>query len=475
MHKLGLTDASFLYFETPATPMNIASVQLLEAPHEGFFDELVDYLEPRIALVPFMKKRLKSTPFGLDEPVWVDDPHFVIDNHVKRVRLPKPGTWRQLETLVARLHEAPFDRSRSLWCFYYIEGLETGQVAWYCKYHHACIDGMAGQAIIDMLFSRDPKTDPPPAETARMNERSPDAVDLLFDAARNLISQTFSFGKRIEARSRSMTKLAQRWLAGEAGLGAMLGTAPRTPFNAAISPYRAWAAGTLPLREMKALAKARKVSLNDVLMAVCGGGIRSYLLRKNLLPEKPLRAGVPVSLRKPGDASMRNQVTMLFATLATDLTDPLERLAAIKASVDVGKGVVDDSAGLDMSDLHIPGLGVIGFGASRLMEGLRIANFVDPFVNVVISNVRGPAHTMYLHGARMCSHFPVSIPAHGVAMNVTVQSYGDRLDLGVTACLEAVPDVADLRDDLVNAWSELRDAWTATLPAQPMAAHTRAA
>jgi WS/DGAT/MGAT family acyltransferase len=270
-----------------------------------------------------------------------------------------------------------------------------------------------------------------------------------------------------------MAKLAERWLAGEAGLGAMLGTAPRTPFNAAISPYRAWAACSLPLREMKALARARKTSLNDVLMAVCGGGLRSYLLRKNALPDKPLRAGVPVSLRKPGDASMRNQVTMLFATLATDLTDPLARLAAIKASVDVGKAVVDDTAGLDMSDLHIPGLGALGFGASRLMESLRVANFVDPFVNVVISNVRGPSHTMYLHGAKMCSHFPVSIPAHGVAMNVTVQSYGDRLDLGVTACLEAVPDIADLRDDLSAAWRELYATWRAASP--PDEAQSRAA
>jgi WS/DGAT/MGAT family acyltransferase len=469
MQKLGLTDASFLYFETASTPMNIASVQLLDVPHADFFDELVGYLAARVRRVPFMTKRLRSTPFGLDEPVWVDDPDFDIRNHVKREKLPKPGTWRQLETIVARLHETAFDRARSLWCFYYIEGLDTGQVAWYCKYHHACIDGMAGQAIIDILFSRDPKTDPPAAKP-EPTPSSPDAVELLFDAARNLIAQTLSMGKRLEARTRSMTKLAERWRAGEAGLGAMLGAAPRTPFNAAVSPYRTWAAASLPLGEIRTLAKTQRASVNDVLMAICGGGMRRYLERKHALPDKPLRAGVPVSLRQPGDASMRNQVTMLFATLATDIIDPLARLAAVKASVDVGKGVVEDSRGFDVSDMHIPGLGAFGFGAARLMESWRVANFVDPFVNVVISNVRGPAHTMYLHGAKMCSHFPVSIPAHGVAMNVTVQSYGDRLDLGVTACLEAVPDVAHLRDDLVAAWEELSAASRAT---QPQAAPTR--
>ncbi len=156
MHKLGITDASFLYMESPSNPMNIGSVQLLDVPQrDGFFNELKLYLADRVRAIPFMCRRLKSTPFTLDQPVWVDDPTFAIDNHVTRVVLGAPGTWLQLEAMVARLHETPLPRDKPLWAFYYIEGLETGQVAWFCKYHHACIDGMAGQAIIDVLFSRD--------------------------------------------------------------------------------------------------------------------------------------------------------------------------------------------------------------------------------------------------------------------------------------------------------------------------------
>ena len=471
MHKLGLTDASFLYFETASTPMNIASVQLLEVKTDGFFEELLAYLEARVHVVPFMTRRLEPTPFALDAPVWVCDREFDIRRHVLRLTLPPPGTQRQLESMVARLHETPFERTHPMWRFHYIEGLRSGHVAWYCKYHHACIDGMAGQAIIDLLFSPDPAADPP-ATPKPAPEPDPGIAELLLDATRGWITQSLSIGSRLDAQARAVGKLAERWLRGEAGLGALMGSAPRTRFNVAVSRYRTWAAASLPLPEMKAVAKSRRVTLNDVLMTVCGGGMTRYLARKNELPDKPLRAGVPVSLRAPGDATMRNQVTMLVASLASDVADPLQRLAAVKASMDIGKGVVRDSQCFDFGELHVPGLAAVGFGTARLLERLRIANYVNPVVNVVISNVRGPSAPVFLHGARMCSHYPVSIPAHGVAMNFTVQSYADRLDLGVTACLEAVPDVADLRDDVLAAWVELRDAWRETLRAPTVSKST---
>jgi len=456
VHKLTITDASFLYMESPSNPMNIGSVQLLDVPSRiGFFNDLKQYLAQRIHAIPFMRKRLKSTPFTLDQPVWVDDPNFDIDNHVMRVQLSAPGTWQQLEALVARLHETVLPRARPLWAFYYIEGLATGQVAWFSKYHHACIDGMAGQAIIDVLFSRDPATDPPLAPLPEA-EPEPGAFDLMFDAARSLIDQSLKFPTRLDDQRKAFGRLFNRFLKGQAGLGALYGEAPRTPFNCAISPYRTWSAASLPLPEMKAVAKARGTTLNDVVMASCAAGMRRYLLRNAALPLAPLRCGVPVSLRAPGDTSMRNQVTMLVASLATDVADPLERLQAIKASMNVGKGFVADTGALQPDDLHVPGLSTMMSTASLWAERFRVADYMAPMVNVVISNVRGPAKPMYLHGAKMCSHFPVSIPAHSVALNLTVQTYVDRVDLGVTACLEAVPDVADLRDDILDGWLELK-------------------
>ncbi len=470
MHKLGITDASFLYMESPSNPMNIGSVQLLDVPkRDKFFIELKRYLKDRVASVPFMCKRLKSTPLTLDQPVWIDDPGFDIDNHVTRVVLSAPGTWVQLEALVARLHETPLPRNRPLWAFYYIEGLESGQVAWFCKYHHACIDGMAGQAIIDVLFSRDPLTDPPIAQPT-VAEPEPSALDLVFDAARSLIDQSFAWTSRLDDQRKAAMALFNRALRGRAGMGALYGEAPRAPFNCAVSPYRTWAAATLPLSEMKAVAKSRGATLNDAVMAVCAAGLRRYLLRHNALPAMSLRCGVPVSLRAPGDTSMRNQVTMLVASLGTDIADPIERLLAIKESMQVGKGVVAATGALQPDDLHVPGLATMMSAASLWAERLRVADFMAPMVNVVISNVRGPARTMYLHGAKMCSHFPVSIPAHSVALNLTVQTYVDRVDLGVTACLEAVPDIGALRDDIVAGWLELKAAATprATLEAEPI-------
>jgi diacylglycerol O-acyltransferase len=458
VHKLGITDASFLYLESPSNPMNIGSVQLLDVPpRPGFFTELKAYLAPRIFAVPFMHKRLKSTPLTLDQPVWVDDPTFDIDNHVFRIVLPAPGSWSQLEAMVARLHEAALPRHQPLWAFYYIEGLASGQVAWFCKYHHACIDGMAGQAIIDVLFSRDPATDPPIAERPPA-EPEPGALALIVDAARSLVDQSLAWTNGIDAQRKAMGRLFARVLRGADGLGAMYGEAPRTSFNCAVSPYRTWSAASLPLQEVKSVAKSQGATLNDAVMAICAAGLRRYLLRKGVLPVQPLRCGVPVSLREPGDTSMRNQVTMLVASLATDIADPLTRLQTIKASMQIGKGVVVDSGPLQLNDLHVPGLSAMVAAASLWAERLRLADFVAPMVNVVISNVRGPARTMYLHGARMCSHFPVSIPAHSVALNLTVQTYVDRIDLGITACLEAVPDVRALRGDIVAGWDELRAA-----------------
>ena len=456
MHKLGITDASFLYMESPASPMNIGSVQLLDVPaRETFFDELKCYLAARVHAIPFMCKRLKSTPLTLDQPVWVADTTFAIDNHVSRVRLGAPGSWAQLEAMVARLHEAPLPRNRPLWAFYYIEGLASGQVAWFSKYHHACIDGMAGQGIIDILFSKSAATDPPLVEAAH-DEPEPGALDLVLDAARSLFDQSFSWTSRIEGQRKAIARLFNRAIQGQDGLGALYGAAPRTPFNRAISRYRAWSAASLPLHELKAVAKSQGATMNDVVMSVCAAGLRRYLVRNHALPDAPLRCGVPVSLRAPGDTTMSNQVTMLVATLATDVADPLERLRAIKASMLLGKKVVADTGALQPNDLHVPGLPAMMATASLWAERLRLADYVTPMVNVVISNVRGPARPMYLHGARMCSHFPVSIPAHTVALNLTVQTYVDRIDLGVTACLEAVPDVADLRDDIVEGWRELR-------------------
>ncbi len=466
MHKLGFLDAAFLYAETPSAPMNIASLQLLELPSytdaAAYFESLKPYVAARLGPIPFMTQRLKATPFMLDQPVWVSAPDFDIDRHVKRVTLPSPGSARQLEKMVARLHETPFDRSHPLWSFHLIDGLDpqvfgAGVVGWYCKYHHACIDGMAGQGIIEMLFSESLDQLPPEREPPKP-EREPSLLDLLFDAGKNAFGRSVSLAGQSKQRWDALVQLSKRMMEGAEGLGAFAEPAPNTPFNVAVGPYRSWAMASLPLNDVRAVAKSRHASLNDAVMAVCAAGLRTYLLRREALPERPLIAGVPVSLRKPGDTAMCNRVSMLLASLATDTADPLMQLDQIKRSTRVGKTLLMETRALQVEDVHVPGLPYWISNAAYAMERLKLADMVPAGPNVVISNVMGPLRTKYLNRARMLSHFPVSIPAHGAAVNLTVQSYVDRIDLGVTGCLDALPDPQALRDDIVAGWHALRDA-----------------
>lgn len=458
MDKLGLLDASFLYAETDNTPMHVAGLQHFEVPadqREGYFDRLRAYIAERVHLIPFMTRRLKATPLGMDHPVWIPDEHFDIDRHVRRIALPGPGTQRQLEQLVARLHERPLNRQHPLWEYWLIEGLEDGSVAWYTKYHHACIDGMAGQAIIDILFSKDggaaeiPEAPKPPL-------RGPGTTSLLVDAVRNAAAAPLRTLRALPEMARSGASVLRQARGGD--LGAATLRAPKTRFNGAVGPYRNYAIGSLPLSEVKRLGKLRGAKVNDVFMAICAGALVRYLDAHDERPERPLIAGAPVSLRQPGDASMRNQVTMLLTSLETQRSDPLERLDAIRDSANKGKALVAATSGADLTDVTVLGLPLAFRSLAGLADRLRLGDLLPVPVNLIISNVPGPRETVYLAGARMTSHYPVSIPAHGNALNITVQSYGDRMDFSLTACLEALPDAEHLRDLMVEAFAELQTA-----------------
>ena len=461
LDKLSLLDASFLYAETASVPMNIAGLQHLDVPEkqrEAFFRSLQNHLEDRVHLVRFMTRRLKYTPFGFDHPIWVRDADFDIDEHVKRIRLPAPGTPQQLEQLVARLHEKRLDRSRPLWEFWLIEGLENGLCAWYTKYHHACMDGVAGQAVVDFLCSDTPAIPPVPKHACGSDGcdvEDPGLMALLWDAARSTASQPLRSLAALPDIASAAWALGERALGAERGLGAYGQRAPRTRLNVAVSPHRTFAMGTLSLSGMRALGKPLGCTVNDVFLAVCAASLARYLGLRGELPRDPLIAGAPVSVRKPGDQSIRNQVRMLLTSLETQRSDPIERLLAIRDSAAIGKAVVADMASAGLEDLNVPGLPLAMGGLMRAADRLRIGDFVPMPFNVVISNVPGPRRQKWLNGAALRSHFPVSIPAHGVALNITVQSYLDRMDFSLTACKEAVPDVEMLRDFMSDAFEEL--------------------
>jgi diacylglycerol O-acyltransferase len=464
MDHLSGMDASFLHLETPESPMHVGSLHLIDLPpgYEGdFAEDAKKYLTGRLHLASVFVRKLAMMPFDLANPVWVDDDDLDLDHHIHHVIMPRPGTMAQLERLVGRLHSSLLDRSRPLWEMHIIEGLQTGQVALYSKMHHAAIDGQAGVAVAKALF--DISETPAPVKAPRVTRR-PDSsqlgvAELATAALSNAVQQYVKLIQTIPATAKAIGNVLMPMSDGTGQrkfeLPKALRTAPRTPLNVSITNQRSFAARSVPLAEVKQMSKATGTSLNDIVLAICAGALRRYLADYGCKPAKPLIAGVPVSLRSEGNTDLNNQVSVMLVSLATDIADPLERLAAIHESSSEGKkltGNVKAAIPTDFPSLGVPSL---MSGLASLYGRSGLADKLPPVANVAISNVPGPSFALYFAGAKVASYFPVSIPGHGLALNMTVQSYNGALEFGLTACRRAVPDVADLGDYVVAEHRQL--------------------
>lgn len=479
MNHLSGMDASFLHLETPEMPMHVGSLQIADLP-EGYagdyYEDVKRWMASRMHLASVFQRKLALMPFDLANPVWVDDEDVDLDYHVRHVILPRPGTMEQLEKYVARLHSSLLDRSRPLWEIYVIEGLNTGQVAIYNKMHHAAIDGQAGVAITKALLSGSavPPPTKPPRPRPRTHQYQLGVAELAGAALSNAVTQYVKLFKSLPAMGRAVAAVVypvsevdgKRHLSLPEGF--QLG--PRTPLNVAITNQRSFAARSLSLAEVKAMAKRSGASLNDIVLAICAGALKRYLAEYDCTPAKSLVAGVPVSLREAGNTDPNNQVSMMLVSLATTLDDPLERLAAIKASANVGKRLQLSVKGAMPTDFPSLGVPWLMSGLVSLYGRSRLANRLPPVANVAISNVPGPQFPLYFAGAKLAGFFPVSIPGHGIALNITVQSYNGLLEVGLTACRRAMPDVVDLADYIVEEHHRLRALIEARHPLAPPAA-----
>ena len=464
MNHLSGMDASFLHLESPEMPMHVGSLQILDLP-EGYagdyYEDVKRYMGSRIHLASVFQRKLALMPFDLANPVWVDDEDVDLDYHVRHVMLPRPGTFEQLEKYVARLHSSLLDRSRPLWETYVIEGLANGQVAVYNKAHHAGIDGQAGVAIAKALLSDSANPPPvkPPRPRLRTNRYQLGVAELIGAALANSLTQTVKLVRSLPEVLEAMVGVLYPKPEGEGGKRKLslpnLQFGPRTQLNVAITNQRSYAARTLALAEVKAMAKRSGTSVNDIVMAICAGALRRYLNDYDVRPDKPLIAGVPVSLREAGNTDANNQVSMMLVSLATDIKDPLERLAAINASANAGKKLQGNVKGVIPMDFPSLGVPWLMSGLASLYGRSRLANRIPPIANVAISNVPGPQFPLYFAGAKLAHFFPVSIPGHGVALNITVQSYNGLLEVGLTACRRALPDVADLGNYIVEEHRKL--------------------
>ena len=374
--------------------------------------------------------------------------------------LPKPGGMEELRALIGRLHAVPLDRSRPLWEYHFIEGLEDGGFAVYVKVHHSTMDGLAGMATLGVTYDFAPgaETGKPAAENRPSGRRAVRFHRADEHGRRRFHPPGLAGGQVAAGVARALTKAAPNFGRDARFLYSYVKDMPRTPFNKAISGHRVFATSSLPLPEVKAFAKSRGVTINDVVLALCAGALRRYLAEHGALPEKPLTAGVPVSVRPLGNAQLNNQVFFTLSRLPTDVAEPLPRLAAAKAAGQEAKNLFADMRDLVTTDISILGAPLVVMGLTRLWAGARAANYLSPFFNVAISNVPGPRQTMYCVGAPATHYFPVSIPYHGCALNITVQSYLDQLDFGLIACSETVPDAQRIADFLVEDFAAMRKA-----------------
>lgn len=459
MEKLTAIDASFLYSETGSTNSNVASVDVLQLPTEvtssAFVATLKEYMLERLHLSPYLHRKLAFVPWNLDHPSWIHDESIDIDNHVIEVPVPLPGDQAAMEAVVAELHAAKMPLDRPLWAMYVLTGLEGNKVAYYNQIHHAAIDGASGNAAYDILMDETPEHPPVEAPAGFTDERpSQLALSLVEQATANFFRFQLDTPLRLMGALETGARLARRTARND--LGTLGRLAPETRFNKQISAHRTWAGGEMPMADLKKMKTGAGVTINDIVLAVCAGGLRTYLDRIGQMPGKSLIAGCPVSLREPGDTKPGNQVTMMTVDLATTTDNPVERLYKIHQSAITAKGLVQDLAGIYENNASVPGLPMIMKNGLQTLESVSAANFLRNPVNVVISNVPGPRTTRYSNGARLLAHYPVSIPTHGLGLNITVQTYEDTMFVGVTACRKALPDATVLVEDLIAAFRELR-------------------
>jgi len=444
MEHLSSMDASFLHLETPETPMHVGSLMLLDLP-EGYrgdyYEDVKAMIGRRMHLSAVLTRKLAPMPFELAEPVWIEDDDIDLDYHVRSLNLRRPGTMDQLQRLIARLHSSLLDRSRPLWEMYVIEGLGNGQVAFYTKAHHSGVDGKAGTELAKVLYDTSAQMREVPAPRRKRAARGGDyqlgMAELLQAALSNSAQRYRQLAELLPTAAKALTAAGrvlarQRTAKGERTLN--LGMAPKTIFNDSITNQRSYSTLSLPFDELKQLGKRVGGTVNTIVMAMCSEALSRFLKARNLLPAEPLIAGVPVSLRAEGDDSMNNQVSMVRVDLATDIADLGERFKAIHASSEAAKAVVRELKPVLGVDVPVTGSPWIMTSLASLYGRSNLARRLPPVANVLISNVPGPQVALYVAGARMTSFYPVSIPYHGNALNITVQSYAGALDFGITAC-----------------------------------------
>ncbi|MEA2128972.1 MAG: diacylglycerol O-acyltransferase / wax synthase [Solirubrobacteraceae bacterium] len=480
MRQLTSLDSQFLALETPRQSGHVASVAILDTSTTATgtltLADIQALITDRLPLLPPLRWRLQEVPLGLDYPYWVDDIDFDLDFHVREIGLAAPGSDEQLAEQVARIVSRPLDRAKPLWELYLISGLQSGHTAMLTKIHHAVIDGMSGAEILGLLLDLTPEIrELEVPATWGDNELVPGPVGML---VRGVLGATRYPLRALQALPSALPNLEETQFSvipGAAALGRLANraqraltrgdasfelhdrlVAPKTLFSGRVSAHRRFAFGQLSLDDVKAVKNAYGVTVNDVIVTICAGAVRRWLIAHDDLPAEPLVAQIPISVRTEEQiGTYGNRIMLMGAALFTDEPDPVVRLQKTHAALgDMKQRHRALPADLLTDANHFIPPAVFS-RAARLTFGLATSRPGHPVWNLVISNVPGPQFPLYLAGARLVANYPVSVITDGMGLNITVMSYCGHLDFGIVADREQMPDVALLIGWLGEALAEL--------------------
>lgn len=493
MRQLTSLDAQFLALETPRIVGHVSGLAVFD-PSTAPGGELTaasvsELISERLHLVPPFRWRLAEVPFGLDHPYWVEDPDFHLDFHIRETGVPAPGGDDQLAELVARICARPLDRAHPLWELYVIHGLREGRVGVLTKVHHAAVDGMSGAEIMSILYDLTPEKRELPAEIeGDVGSHIPSQLELLGRAFLGLprplkaLSVLPAALPRLDSvpvvgalpgamtAARLATRIA-RIGRGTSDGGVLERTnvrAPQTRFNAKVSAHRRFAFTSLPLDRIKAIKDEAGVTVNDAIVALCAGAMRTWLDERGELPDEPLVSMVPVSVRsREQQGTFGNRVSTMMVPIPTDEADPharLQRAHEILSTAKERHRALPADLLADASQFIPPAL--VNRAARVTSEVLANRRLITP-LNLVISNVPGPRMPLYCAGARLEHNFPVSVITDGVGLNLTCLSYLDRVDFGVVCCRDMVDDAWTLTAALDRELAELDRAICGSNPQVP--------
>ena len=452
MERLSGLDAFFLYLETPTQPLNVCCVVELDTstmPGGYSYSRLRAELRKRVSALPEFRMKLADNQLNLDHPVWVDDEDFQLRRHVHRVGVPPPGGRRDLAEICGYIAGLPLDRDRPLWEMWVLEGgARDDALTVMLKVHHAMVDGIAGAHLLTKLCSPQPDA-PPPQPVAGAGGAHP--LQIAASGLMGFAKRPLRLATVVPATALTLAQTLLRARDGRTMAAPF--SAPPTSFNGALSRHRNIAYTQLDMRDVKRVKNRFGVTVNDVVVALCAGVLRRFLLERGELPDNPLVATVPVSVHGKSERPGRNHTTWMFCRLESHISDPAERIRTIAAGNTAAK---DHTAAMGPTLLHdwTEFGGQTMFGAAmRILPRIPLPD--SPVFNLILSNVPGPQAEMYFLGCRMDTMYPLGPLLAGAGLNITVMSFNGEMGIGIVACPDLLPDLWGIADGFPDALKEL--------------------